>query len=247
MTSYSHLCHWIKLIHCGTQTMYWVIKLWVVVDGFYFILYQSSNCHKLCIQRQMVVRWKRVSYLLYGKYRKKFFYSLLTLTLHWIKFETLAMQLKRQPVEAWKNEKHYSKDNNTSQNPTPRWELSPALVSGISLISQISRPCEVWRSGHNISCLRSFLAELSSCRVTYENCNKSSGVFYLAWGEWMDLRNSSGTEFRTFTLQPYRSFFSKIFTRSGKMHHVGLNSCTSKSRKWQVLLYVWRYWLTRVT
>ena len=26
------------------------------------------------------------------------------------------------------------------------------------------------RSGHNISCLCNFLVELSSCRVTYENC-----------------------------------------------------------------------------
>ena len=27
------------------------------------------------------------------------------------------MQLKRQFVEAWQNEKHYSKGNNTSENP----------------------------------------------------------------------------------------------------------------------------------
>ena len=26
------------------------------------------------------------------------------------------MQLKRQTVEAWQNEKHYSKENNTSKN-----------------------------------------------------------------------------------------------------------------------------------
>ena len=30
------------------------------------------------------------------------------------------------------------------------------------------------RSGHNISCLCSFLVELSGCLVTYENCRKSS-------------------------------------------------------------------------
>ena len=34
------------------------------------------------------------------------------------------------------------------------------------------------RSGHNI-CLCSFLVQLSSCRVTYENCYKSSGFFNL--------------------------------------------------------------------
>ena len=42
---------------------------------------------------------------------------------------------------------------------------------------QTSRPCEVRsdvRSSHNICCLCSFLPELSSCRVTYENCYKSS-------------------------------------------------------------------------
>ena len=32
------------------------------------------------------------------------------------------MQLKRQSVEAWQNEKHYSKKNNTSENPIPRQE-----------------------------------------------------------------------------------------------------------------------------
>ena len=43
----------------------------------------------------------------------------------------------------------------------------------------------------------------------------------------MDLRNSNGTELRNFTLQ----LFSKIFIKSGKMHHVELNSSTSKSSK----------------
>ena len=33
------------------------------------------------------------------------------------------------------------------------------------------------RSGHNICCLCSFLVELSSCPVNYENCYKSSGFF----------------------------------------------------------------------
>ena len=33
------------------------------------------------------------------------------------------MQLKRQSVEAWQNEKHYSKENNNSENPIPRREI----------------------------------------------------------------------------------------------------------------------------
>ena len=33
------------------------------------------------------------------------------------------MQLKRQSVEAWQNEKHYSKENDTSDNPIPRREI----------------------------------------------------------------------------------------------------------------------------
>ena len=37
------------------------------------------------------------------------------------------------------------------------------------------------RSGHNICCLCSFLVELSSSRVTYENCYKSS--VFLIWSE----------------------------------------------------------------
>ena len=33
------------------------------------------------------------------------------------------MQLKRQSVEAWQNEKHYSKGNNTIENPIPMQEI----------------------------------------------------------------------------------------------------------------------------
>ena len=33
------------------------------------------------------------------------------------------MQLKRQSVETWQNEKHYSKMNDTSENPIPRLEI----------------------------------------------------------------------------------------------------------------------------
>ena len=47
----------------------------------------------------------------------------------------------------------------------------------------------------------------------------------------MDLRNSSGTESRNFYFTTVWKLFSKIFIRSGKMHHVGLNLGTSKSNK----------------
>ena len=33
------------------------------------------------------------------------------------------MQLKRQSVEAWQDEKHYSKESNTSEDPIPRQEI----------------------------------------------------------------------------------------------------------------------------
>ena len=54
---------------------------------------------------------------------KEFFYSLFTLILHWIKLENFVMQLKRQSVEAWQNEKYYLKVNNTSENPIPRQQI----------------------------------------------------------------------------------------------------------------------------
>ena len=66
---------------------------------------------------------------------KEFFYSLSTILLHRIKLENFVMQLNRQSVEAWQNENHYSKGNNTSENLIPRQKF------------QISRPCEVRRSG----------------------------------------------------------------------------------------------------
>ena len=40
-----------------------------------------------------------------------------------LKPENLVMQLKRQSVKAWQNEKHFSKENNTSENLIPRPEI----------------------------------------------------------------------------------------------------------------------------
>ena len=37
------------------------------------------------------------------------------------------MQLKRQSAGAWQNEKHYSKDNNSSENPIPKREIFKSL------------------------------------------------------------------------------------------------------------------------
>ena len=45
----------------------------------------------------------------------------------------------------------------------------------------------------------------------------------------MDLRNSNDFELRNFYFITVWKLFSKIFIRSGKMHHVELNSGTSKS------------------
>ena len=81
----------------------WCCKWWLI---FVILCFVSliKYCDKLCIQRQMVVQWRHVSYLLYGKYWKtNYFVPPSTLTFHWIKLENLVMQLKRHPVqvEAW--------------------------------------------------------------------------------------------------------------------------------------------------
>ena len=44
----------------------------------------------------------------------------------------------------------------------------------------------------------------------------------------MDLRNSNGIDFGNFDFTTVQKLFLQIFTRSGKMHHVGLCSGTSK-------------------
>ena len=47
----------------------------------------------------------------------------------------------------------------------------------------------------------------------------------------MDLRISAGFESRNFCFTTVQKLFSKVFIRSGKMHHVELNSGTFKSGK----------------
>ena len=62
------------------------------------------------------------------------------------------MQLNSQSVEAWKNEKHYSKENNISENPIPKQE-SFTSVDHVKYEGQVRsgqvRSGQV-RSGHNI-------------------------------------------------------------------------------------------------
>ena len=116
------------------------------------------------------------------------------------------MQLKRQSEEAWQNEKHYSKGNNTNENPIPRLEISNQSTMWSTKV----------RSGHNICCLCNFLLELSSCRVTYENCYKSSVFFNHVWDEWMDLRNSNDFESRKFYFTSVWKLFRKFSSEVGK-------------------------------
>ena len=76
--------------------------------------------------------------------------------------------MENTSVEAWQNEKHYLKENNTSENPIQRREI----------FKSVDHKKHV-RSGHNFCCWCSFLVELSRCRVTYENFNKSLFFFNL--------------------------------------------------------------------
>ena len=55
--------------------------------------------------------------------------------------------------------------------------------------------------------------------------------FNLVLGQWMDLRNSNGIGLRSFYFATIWKLFSKIFTRSGKMHHAGISSGISESSK----------------
>ena len=47
----------------------------------------------------------------------------------------------------------------------------------------------------------------------------------------MDSRNSNSFELKNFYFTTVWKIISKIFTGSGKMHHMGINSGTSKSSK----------------
>ena len=115
--------------------------LWGVTHFLFHALpvFFIKYCHKLCIQRQMVVRWRHVSYLLYGKYLERILLFPLhinsSLNWNW----NFVMQLKTQSVEAWQNESIIQK-------------RIPART--LSQDEKFSSRSTMWstkvRSGHNI-------------------------------------------------------------------------------------------------
>ena len=104
------------------------------------------------------------------------------------------MQLKRQSVEAWQNEKHCSKENNTSENPIPRREI----------LKQVDH-------------------------VKYEGQDRSQHLLFVQFFSLSFQAVAEGIGSRNFYFITVQKLFSTIFIRSGKMHHVELNSGTSKS------------------
>ena len=113
--------------------MYWVIKWcfeWWLISFISCLASLLKYCHKLWIERQIVVRWKHVSFFCMENTWKRIFYSSSTLILQWIKLEKFVTQLKRQSIEVWQNEKRYSKGNNTSENPLPRQEIFKPVDHG---------------------------------------------------------------------------------------------------------------------
>ena len=101
----------------------------LVTHIFYFMLYQSFLLSTVIsfVTKTNGGSMKACQLSSVWKYLKKIFYSLSTLILHSVKLENFVMQLKRWSVEAWKNEKHYSKENNTSVNPIARREISKSV------------------------------------------------------------------------------------------------------------------------
>ena len=79
------------------------------------------------------------------------------------------MQLKRQSGEAWQNEKHYSKDNNTSENPIPKREIFKS-VDYIKYEGQV-------RPGHNICCLCSFSLRFQAVVLLTKTAINHGGFF----------------------------------------------------------------------
>ena len=86
-------------------------------------------------------------------------------------------------MEAWQNEKHCSKGNNTSENPIPR-----------------QQPCEVRRSGQVTTFVVCAVLSLSfQAVVLLTKTAINHWVFFnQVSDEWMDLRNSNDFELRNF-------------------------------------------------
>ena len=81
------------------------------------------------------------------------------------------MQLKRQSVEVWQNEKLHSKENNTSENPIPRQKIFKP-VDRMKYEGQV-------RSGQIFVVCAVFSLSFQAVVFTYENCYKSSVSFNL--------------------------------------------------------------------
>ena len=80
------------------------------------------------------------------------------------------MQLKRQSVEAWQNEKHYSKGNTEYQR-----EPSPKIRNPVDYVKYEDEG-QV-RSQHLLFVCAVFSLSFQAVVLLNENCNKSSGFF----------------------------------------------------------------------
>ena len=111
--------------------------------------------------------------------------------------------------------------------------IIPARTQSQDKKFHISRLCDVRRSGQVtifVVCAV-FLLSFHAVVLLTTTAINHQGFFNLARGEWMDLRDSNSFELRNFYFTTVWKLFSKIFIRRGKMHHVELNSGTSKSSK----------------
>ena len=128
---------------CPGKTNHYVNARWCLPWGSSLSRVHANRplvikyCYKLCIQRQMMVT--HICYFMLCQ--SSLFNTVINfvykdncgsmkafqLSFHWIKLRDFVMQLKRQSVEAWQNEKHYSKGNNTSENLISRQEIFKPL------------------------------------------------------------------------------------------------------------------------
>ena len=82
------------------------------------------------------------------------------------------MQLKRQSEEAWQNEKHYSKGNNTSENPIPRQKC---LICGESH-SHKGCPNKETRKPKCANCIGPHVASYTGCPEHKKQAFRQHGV-----------------------------------------------------------------------
>ena len=111
--------------------------------------------------------------------------------------------------------------------------IIPARTQSQDKEFQTSWPCEVRRSSQVTTFVVCAVFSLSFQAVVLltKTAINHRVFFNQVWDERMDLRNSNDFELRNFYFINVSKLFSKIFIRSGKMHHVELNSGTSKLSK----------------